>query len=119
MSIIFTKEFLNKKRQEYGLPKLKYIGDVQLYSLFDCEDTGRHCYHGFIESETDEYNQFITGFVINDNDYTVYFDKTKYGPYNKKTMEERSKNLYPGFSKDFIQLYNDKIKNEKLKEIEV
>lgn len=47
MSIIFTKEFLNKKRQEYGLPKLKYIGDVQLYSLFDCENNGRHCYHGF------------------------------------------------------------------------
>lgn len=111
MNITFTRPYMNKKRQEHGLPKLRYVKEVWVHSLICFKiDEGLNCYMGMIECETDEYNQFNTGFNMRD-DCIVSFDKTKFCYKPKGPIENTNKSLYSGFTKDLIELYHDQLKN--------
>lgn len=110
MNIVFTSEYMNRKRQEYNLNKLKYIREVIIHGLSSSLNENSVCCHmGFIESETNEYGAFDSGFDLIDCK-NVIFNKSRYiRNYKKyiKLMEDINNNLYPGFTKDFIVVYNE------------
>lgn len=108
MNFVFTSEYMNKKRANEGLAKLKYNWEVHIYYMTDHIYENRHCHSGNFESETEEYGAFFSGFDIADYK-NVIFNKVKYGRnYEKdiKVFEDINKSLYTGFTKDLIDIYN-------------